>query len=185
MRRLPLVLLALPLFTAGCADDFCGDDLAPLLEVGDGTHGFLSIDDGAVLQVERGSQGGQHIWAGLVASGLHPGSEDISEGLRNDDLPWIRFELESVEGVHSNENLQRRPLDRYDDGSFGLETRQVPFRHWPVLPDDWAEQDIGDREAFMESLDFVLRATVEDACDDTVTDEVTVRLAFPPREETG
>lgn len=180
MRRL-LVLSALALSLSGCSDP-CADDVAPWIEVGDGTHGFTSIEDGAVLAVERGSQGGQHVWAAVLAGGLHPGSPDITEGLRNDDLPWIEFQLESAEGVHSNENLLRRPLDPIGD-HHGLETRQVPFRHWPVLPDDWAEQDIGEREAHLETVDFTLRVIIDDACGDTLTDERTVRLDFPAREE--
>ena len=185
MRPSACLLPALLLLT-GCGPDPCADDAAGWIEVGDGADGFLSIQDGAVLPVERGSQGGQHVWAALLAGGLHPGSEDISEGLKNDDLPWISFELQSAEGIHSNENLMRRPLDRMgDDGLYGLDTRQVPFRHWPVLPSDWAETDISEREALMETFDFTLRATVDDACGDTLTDSVTVRLVFPPREETG
>ncbi len=182
MSRLLVVLSLCVGLVSGCETDYCGDDVAPTLEVGDGTDGFASIEDGDVLLVERGSQGGQHIWAAIMAKGVHPGSEDISQGLANDDLPWIEFQLESANGVHSNDNLLRRPLDRYEGGElFGLETRQVQFRHWVTLPDDWADLDMQDVEDDLETIDFVLRATVEDACGDTVTDEVTVRLDFPPR----
>ena len=182
MSRLLALLPLLAGLVAGCPADPCGDDIDPWMEVGDGTGGFHSLDDGDVLTVERGSQGGQHIWAGFLARGLHPGSEDISEGLANDDLPWIEFQLESVEGVHSNDNLLRRPLTRMEgDEPYGLVDRQVQFRHWVVLPDDWADKDMGEVEDGLEEVDFVLRAIIEDACGDTITDEVTVRLDFPPR----
>ncbi|MCO4772908.1 MAG: hypothetical protein KDA24_22945, partial [Deltaproteobacteria bacterium] len=91
----PLLLAALLMFLAGCPGDPCADEVSGWIEVGEGTVGFKPIEDGAVLGVERGSQGGQHVWVSLQGDGMHPGSRDVSEGLRNDDLPWISFELES------------------------------------------------------------------------------------------
>ncbi|MCO4772515.1 MAG: hypothetical protein KDA24_20955, partial [Deltaproteobacteria bacterium] len=130
------------------------------------------------LGVERGSQGGQHVWVSLQGDGMHPGSRDVSEGLRNDDLPWISFELESIEGLHSQENLLRQPLQEVGDG-WGFLERRVPFRHWPVLPDDWADIPREEREEEMEGMDFTLRARVEDACGDVLEDERIVRIQFP------
>ncbi len=186
MSRLPLPLALCAALLSGCATDYCGDDVASWIEVGashgDGDAVFVPITDGAVLAVERGSQGGQHVWAALRARGLDPGSEDISEGLANDDLPWVEFQLESDEGVHSSDNLLRRPLDRTDGPEpYGLMDRQVQFRHWVSLPPDWADQDMGEVEAALEEVDFTLRVILEDACGDTLTDEVIVRLDFPPR----
>jgi len=176
MTRLALASL---LLLAGCpAADPCADDVDPWIEIGEGWDGFAGLADGTTLQVERGSQGGQHVWLSLRGDGMHPGSRDISEGLAKDDLPWIEFELESADGVHSNENLLRQPLEEWED-AWGFVERRVSFRHWVVLPDDWADIPRSEREAEMEGMEFVVRARVEDACGDTLVDERTVFLTFP------
>ncbi len=172
------VVLALLLALVGCSSDPCADGVVPWIEIGEGWTGFADLADGATLQVERGSQGGQHVWLSLRGDGMHPGSRDLSEGLAKDDLPWISFEIESDEGIHSNENLLRQPLDEGDEGWEFVE-RRISFRHWVVLPDDWADIPRSEREAEMEAMEFVVRARVEDACGDTLEDERTVFLTFP------
>ena len=96
MKSLPLVLV-LAVGMSGCpSGDPCADDVAGWIEIGDGFDAFESIEDGAVLVAEYGSQGGQHVWASIRGDGMHPGSRDVSEGLRKDNLPWISFELAVV-----------------------------------------------------------------------------------------
>ncbi len=168
----------------GCATDFCGDATAPWVQVGKSVFAYEEIVPGEVLTVQRGSQGAQHVWAGLRARGLHPGSEDIEEGLANDDLPWVEFQLESDEGLHSFNTRIRLPLDRIEaDRLFGLDGRPVQFWHWVERPDDWATLDMTELEEQLETEDFTLRVIIEDACGDTVSDEVAIRLDFPPRED--
>jgi hypothetical protein len=174
-----LVLLALP-GLAGCP---CNDAIAPWIEIGEGSEGFAALEDGDVLAVERGSQGGQHVWASVRGDGLHPGSPDISEGLRNDDLPWIEFALIGPDGVYSNENLLRQPLQPLPEGGYGFLERRVPFRYWSVLPDDWAEIPRAQREDEIEAMEFLLRVSIDDACGDELEDSRMVHIVFPESSE--
>ena len=181
ISRLLVVLLCVPLLP-GCEPDFCGDDVAPWVQVGKAAATFELIEEGEVLPVERGGQGAQHVWAGLRTGGLHPGSEDVAEGLANDDLPWIEFQLEGEAGLHNFNTRLRRPLDRLEGNTlFGLDQRPVQFWHWPDPPDNQRKLDLRPIEADLEAQDFVLRVIIEDACGDTVSDEIGVRLDFPPR----
>jgi len=178
MRTFALLTLC-PLLLSTLVGCPCADWEPGWIEVGDGFGGFTAIADGAVLDVERGSQGGQHVYAGLIGEGMHPGSRDVSEGLRNDDLPWISFELEAADGRYSNDNELRQPLDDLGDGQWGILERRVSFRYWSVLPDNWTEIPREQREAELEAMDFTLRAQVDDACGDVLVDERTIRIAFP------
>ena len=79
MKSLPH-LLVLVVSLSGCpSGDPCADDMAGWIEVGDGFDGFEPIEDGVVLAIEYGSQGGQHVWASIRGNGMHPGSRDVSE----------------------------------------------------------------------------------------------------------
>ena len=178
MKSLPLVLV-LAAGMSGCpSGDPCADDVAGWIEVGDGFDAFESIEDGAVLAVEYGSQGGQHVWASIRGDGMHPGSRDVSEGLRKDNLPWISFELDGPDGMYSNDNELRQPLQEVE-GGWGFLERRISFRFWSTLPDDWDEIPREVRIAELEGMDFVLRGRVEDACGDVLEDERIVRLDFP------
>ena len=176
--RFFLAALVTGLF-AGCSSDPCTDDVSPTLELGEGIDGFRPIVDGDVLVVERGSQGGQHVWISVRGDGMHPGSQDVSEGLRKDDLPWISFALTGPDGVYSNENLLRQPLQPLDDDGWGFLDRRVSFRYWSVLPDNWADITREQREMELEAMEFVVSGTVEDACGDVLTAERVVGIAFP------
>jgi hypothetical protein len=184
-RLLLLCALFAPLLPGCSSVDFCGDLVDPWVTIGKGPlTGYETISEGEVLLVERGSQGAQHVWAALRAGGMHPGSEDVAEGLQLDNLPWIAFELESPEGLHNFDTRVRLPLDRLDNNTlFGLETRPVQFWQWVERPDDWETLNMTDLEESLEEVDFVLRVTIEDACGDSTSDEVGIRLDFPPRDE--
>jgi hypothetical protein len=49
-------------------------DFPPTLTVSEGRGDFVPITDGAVLTLEPGPQGGEHVWISLRATGLNPGS---------------------------------------------------------------------------------------------------------------
>jgi hypothetical protein len=174
-----LFLAIVMLIFSGCPGDPCTDDLSPTLVLGGGIEGFRAIEDGDILPVERGSQGGQHIWLSIIGDGMHPGSQDVSEGLRKDDLPWISFEMHAPDGTYSNDNLLRQPLQEIADGGWGFLERRVSFRYWSVLPDDWTEIPREQREAELEAMDFVVSGTIEDACGDVITAHRIVGIAFP------
>ncbi len=186
MTRLLLLCALLLPFLPGCSSvDFCGDLVDPWVTIGKGPiTGYETITSGEVLEVERGSQGAQHVWAALRAGGMHPGSEDVAEGLELDNLPWVAFELEGPDGLHNFDTRIRLPLDRLDNNTlFGLEARPVQFWQWVERPDDWETLDMSALEEDLEDVDFTLRVIVDDACGDSVTDEVGIRLDFPPRDD--
>lgn len=184
MRRPSLfaLILLVPVLPGadGCsAGDPCGEEGFIELRTPDGLE---PLGDPETLEAERGSQGGQHVWVSVVGSGIHPGSADYTEGLRNDDLPWVEFVLEGPDGVYSNQNRLRQPLQRLPDDEVGLLERQIPFRYWSTLPDDWQEIPREEREAEMEATPFTLRVTLDDACGVHYEASTEVFLLFPDDE---
>jgi hypothetical protein len=154
----------------------------PWVEVGTGADAFEPVEDGDVLAVERGSQGGQHVWAGVRAWGVDVGSESDYDAMLNQDRPLVGFELECPDGVLSFDNTWRRLLPPADDGTRLLVGRLVQFEHWVELPADWQELDWAEVEAELEDIDMTLRVTVEEAGGDLYVDERIVRLEFPTRD---
>jgi len=189
-RPTPLLVLAcFALGIAGCDEELTCENLEAVageVEVGVGEDTFVSIEDGKVIQVERGSQGGMHVWVSLSAAGIHPGSEELWDGLANGDLPDVEFQLLDPDGgILTPDNQRPSVLVRTDDGRYELLNNLVVFRHFAELPDDWAELDYGEVEAAMQEVDHTLLVRIEDSCGTVVQDEVLVRLDFPPRPDNG
>jgi len=184
--RPTLRLLALlpPLLLCACeAPLSCdlSDPAAAWLTLGDGTDGFVPIDDGDTLLVERGSQGGMHVIVAARTAAIHPGQPTYEDGLRAGDLPVVELGIDDAEGGQLNaEHRQPRVLQRRES-DYELDARNLPFRHFAQLPDNWTELDYADVEADMEQAEFRLWMTLEDSCGTTVTAERTVRLDFPER----
>ena len=150
------------------------------LELGQGREAMTSLGEGATLQVERGSQGGMHVWASLWAEGIAPGPDDLWAGLRDGNLPLVGFVLSSDLGVHTPDNERRSVLERSGSG-YEIVGSLVVFEHFPELPDNWTDLDYAEVEAEMEERDHQLLVSLQDACGTTLTDSRTVRLSFPPR----
>lgn len=54
----------------GCAAATHEDEPAPSLEIGTGTWRFEPLDDGAVVPLVKGAQGGWHVWLSVRVDGL-------------------------------------------------------------------------------------------------------------------
>ncbi len=157
----------------------------PWVEVGGGRESFVELEVGHTLEVERGPQGGQHIWASLRGQGIDAGSDDDYEAMLNQDRPIVEFQLENSEGILSFVNSFPRRLEPTGEGSYELLGRLVQFRHWAEVPEDWDQIDWDEREGQLEEQEMVLRVVVEEADGDLLVDECPVRLDFPPRGEGG
>jgi len=187
--RAALVLVALLAAMAalpGCEEEPDCDALDPAdawIEAGVGEQQFEPIEDGVVLAVERGSQGGMHVWVSLRAGGIAPGSEDIWEGIRNGDLPYIEILLSGPNGLLTPDNGRPTVLARGDDGEYLLLEQLTQFSHFEDLPDDWQDLDFGEVELDMEEQDHTLQVRLTDQCGTEVSDCVTVRFDFPPRPD--
>lgn len=175
-------LLAFP----GCEEVGC-DSLDPAdawIEAGGEAEHFEPLEQGQVLLVERGSQGGMHVWVSLRAGGIAPGSEDIWEGIRSGDLPFVEFLLSGPNGLLTADNGRPTVLERGDDEYLVLE-QLTQFSHFETLPDDWQELDFGEVEQEMEQQDHTVEVRLTDQCGTTVSHTVTVQLEFPPRPDNG
>jgi len=188
MTRSPtaLLLLSAALSLVGCEEESC-DTLDPAdawAEIGDGTSEaeFGPLEEGVTLLVERGSQGGMHVWVAVAVGDLQPGPTDLWEGLRNGDLPEFTLNLSGPHGVLTPDNPRPEVLER-GDGEFLLLHQQLQFKHFEVLPENWQELDYADVEADMEGQDHLLTVRVEDSCGTVVEAELSVRLDFPDRSE--
>ena len=184
-RSHALVLLA-ALVLVGCDEETCEtlDPADAWVELGDGTSAtdFTSVEPGATLLVERGSQGGMHIWAAVALGNIQPGPEDLWEGLRTGELPNITLNLSGPNGLLTPDNERPQVLERAD-GEYLLLHQQLQFKHFEELPDNWQELDYAEVEAAMEEEDHVLSIRVEDSCGTVVEAELVVRLDLPDRGE--
>jgi hypothetical protein len=187
--RQELILACATLLTGltgltGCADPSNCSALDPAdarLELGEGQDHFSPLDPGTTMEVERGNQGGQHIWVAVRAEGIAPGSETLWDGLSNDDLPEVEAVVTGPDGVISADNRRPRVLARGERGEYLLLQNMVVIRHFAELPDNWAELDYAEVEADMEEVDHDLTVRIEDVCGVTVAASAPIRLDFPAR----
>ena len=55
-------------------DITCIDRGEVTLQIGSGEEGLVLLEESDSVLIERGPQGGFHIWAGFLATGIHPGN---------------------------------------------------------------------------------------------------------------
>jgi len=179
-----LWILALVVLFAGCDPSLgpSGVSGAAWVELFTGEQSMGPLEDGQVLMVERGSQGGVHIWGSLRAGGIERGSEDQYDALLSGDRPLVEFVLEAPYGVLSNPNVVREYLTANEQGDLLLVGRRVIFRHYSELPEDWQELDWEEVEQLMEQDDLTFSVTITDSRGRTAHDSKTVRVEFPPRD---
>ncbi len=142
-----------------------------------------AIEDGHVLLVERGSQGGVHIYGGLRTRGIYRGSEDDYQALLSGDRPLIEFSLENADGVLSSPNAMRDLLTIEDSGAMVLSGRRVVFRHYSELPDDWQSLDWQEIEGRLEQEEMIFSVLINDSRGRVLQDSATVRIDFPDSEQ--
>lgn len=187
MRPVPLLaallLLAAPV---GCdeveVDCDSLDPEAAWAELGQGEEAFSPLDPDTVMRVERGNQGGQHIWVSARLGDLNPGSEDLWDGLRNGDLPEVEFVVTGPDGIISPDNLRPMVLQRGEREDYLLMHNLVVIRHFAELPDDWAELDYAQVEADLEEVEHDLTVRIEDVCGTVVEHTTPILLDFPARD---
>jgi hypothetical protein len=177
LRQLAVFVLLL-LMTA-CPTPPSGDGT---IQLGGEGEPFALLSAGSTLQVERGSQGGMHVWASLRAEGIDPGPTDLWQGLLDGTLPLVQFELEGPDGLLTRDNTQPVVLERAHNGYERL-SNLVVFEHFATLPDDWTDLDYAEVEAAMQEQDYILRVRLTDGLDRVFEDSKTVRLSFPPRDQ--
>ena|GEM_PF-1528910 len=180
-RALSVVVISLAL---GCGPSLQGGGTATgaWVELLTGEVEAESLHDNQVVPVERGSQGGVHIYGSLRAGGIARGSEDTYQALLSGDRPLIEFSLEAEYGVLSNANVVREFLELDSSGDLYLTGRRVIFRHYSELPEDWQELDWAEVEQRLEEEELTFRVQVTDARGRFAEDSKNIRLDFPPRE---
>jgi hypothetical protein len=166
-------VVAVLLLIAGCAP------VEPWIEVGSGDGGFASLDDGDVLRVENGSQGGRHVWVALRADGIDPGSQSDADAMLLGDRPLVDLRLEGPDGVYSLDMSRHIALPAADGPGYELSEQLLPFRLYATLPEDWQNTDWEAVERELGAETFELTATLEDAEGVQLVDRRTVGLQFP------
>lgn len=87
-----LLLSLLALLFAGC-DDPCSSEEDRSVEVGTGEESFTPVEDGDVLPLAFGGQGGQHLWGAVRVNGV------ALHAPTSADPPTVSFGLEHPEGT--------------------------------------------------------------------------------------
>ena len=160
-----------------------GGSSSAWVELYTGELALEPLEQGQTLLVERGSQGGVHLWGSLRAGGLSRGSEDEYEALLSGDRPLVEFTLEAPYGLLSNDNLVRQYLQEDQEGGMILVGRRVIFRHYSELPEDWQQLDWEQVEQRIEQEDLTLRVTITDSRGRWAEDSRNIHVQFPPREQ--
>ena len=128
--------------------------------VGTGASEFLELTDGGDLEIQRGFQGGCHVWGSVHAAGLYGGDVDHPRDANN---PKVHFVLTDPSGESlADTGDQRRALSVGSSGELELlgEVVRLSNRGCDTLPGHAA----------------ILTVTVTDACETTVTDARSVQL---------
>lgn len=147
VRFLPLALLA--------CEPPCPES-PPNAELGTGQDAFEPIEEGAMLQMFRGPQGGTHVFGSLQTSGLDGGSGPLV-----DDIPLVSFSL------------------AVDDATVA---EIPPRRTWVPGTEDQAEL-LGQLVVFgapdpsvYAGMAATFSTTIEDRCGEVASDTVSVTL---------
>lgn len=162
-RTLLSLLLALFTVAASCGDDDVATDAGPRgdepsVEIGTGYAAFTPIADGDTLEMERGSQGGQHIWTAFRMRHMDPRSAVLRIDLqRADDDQSVTL----VDGI-----VQLRLTFVPMDGFSELAGVQLILKH----PDDTRLLD----------TDLRLSVRVTDRAGLEAADERIIRVAWAP-----
>lgn len=117
MRALPMLALAL----AACASEAAAPVIpdAPRLELGTGTARFTRVEDGDVLPMVHGAQGGWHVWVAVRAEGM-----DV-------ELSSLRLELQPAD--ESGEPVVTESGARFDPAD--ADGRRVSLGWAAIFPD--------------------------------------------------
>jgi hypothetical protein len=166
VRRARLVPLgvACALTLAGCPSP--GDEV-PAAQLGTGEAEFAGVDDGDVLQIVQGPQGGFHLLGSVRVKGLEPGDP---RDLSSPDNPTVTFAV-----LHDGAEVQL--LQPFTQGLEAVPSSAAPWTHEQVgrfVTLDIAADDDLDGET------VTVRVQVDDVRGVTVRDEVTVDLEPHP-----
>lgn len=172
---LPSLLLLLA-FLSGCGPLVDPDQA--WAEVGAGWDEFQTVEDGAIFSVEKGAQGGMHIWVSARTYAIDPGPLEMWQGLVDGSLPLVRFQIASPEGVLTEDIERPYVLERLGESHYVLLQNLVQFDHFPELPENWQELNWGEVEEAMEAMDITLSVRFTDAQGTVVEDTRSIRLDF-------
>lgn len=150
------------LLLAACSTDAtceAAQAAGPTLTIGTGELSWVDVADGDHLGWTFGSQGGMHVYGSLRATHLLQGASD---SLSDPDNPMVDFVL--LDGDITIAGFTRIPhhfTEAVDGTLSAVGDRLVLY-----------EEDA----TYLDGLEVVMRATVDDRCGTQVTDERTVVL---------
>ena len=153
------------LVMGGCQDEEgrCASaaDFPATLELGVGENAFQPVQEGGVVEVEFGMQGGSHLWISLAASGIVPGRKIPLKP--PEDTPEVFLSLSLEDGTVIDEDLLwPQAWDGSAEYAELLGARLYP-RYFEGVED-------------LEEVVVDLRAEVVDICGTELVDERRVRV---------
>ncbi len=160
--RLAWLLAAAGACDAGPADDLCAEaGGAASLELGTGEQAFEPLEPGSELGFYAGPQGGHHVFVSVRATGLVPGTGDLS----NPDDPALTVSL-VAEGEELSSFVDRpRLLVPSEDGDYDQLIGQLVVLGHPDPP-------------VLDAAEAALTVTLVDRCGTEVRADRDVTLAL-------
>lgn len=155
-------LLGLLVALTGCP----AGDQSPGLLIGTGEVEFEPVEDGDVLQVVRGPQGGYHILGSLLVKGVDAGDPN---NLTSDRNPTMTFDV-----FRGGDSIIL--LDSFTQGLDEAPDSEGPYSHW--LVGRFVVLDQSDTALDGETV--TITARIDDVDGLSAEDEVTVELEPHP-----
>ncbi len=149
--------------------------VAPLV----GSSAATRLEDGAVLAVVQGLQGGFHTYLSVQAEGMAVGADNLMDGMSDETLPVTHWEILAPDGVVTVEQEHWTVAE-------GTQSKWVTGPHLVVMQyfeDPPAEGfDRDDREAALETMELELTLRVVDYCGREAATSRAVWLEFDDGE---
>ncbi len=164
LLRFAFLLLAASVGLTGCdpaSVDACAEAgaLPGVLEIGTGWDSFDPIEDGDIVAVSWGMQGGLHVYGSLQVGGVVQGL--LGDSQAND--PIVAFYILLDGELFGGYGAYQRHLTEDEDGVLSIIGDELVLNNWDP--------------AVVNGLEVILTATIIDGCGRTLTAERTVTLS--------
>ena len=160
-------------------EDDCSAEIEPSVMPLLGSRPHPPLEDGVVLSVVRGLQGGFHTYLSVEARGMAVGADNLMDGLSDQTLPVTHWEILAPDGVVTVEQ-EHWTVAEGSAEAWVTGPHLVVMQYFEVPPAAGFERV--EREAALETMEMELTLRVVDHCGREASASRTVWLAFDDEE---
>jgi len=157
----------------------CGNPTDPAVLPLLGSSPSLLLEDGAVLSVVQGLQGGFHTYLSVQAQGMAVGADNLMEGMSDESLPVTHWEILAPDGAVTVEQEHWTVAEGTPE-QWVTGPHLVVMQYFEVPPASGFDRL--EREEALESMELDLSLRVVDHCGRQASTSRTVWLEFEEGE---